>query len=209
MPGPDTLLAFLGLSMLLTIAPGPDNLMVLSLSVARGRREGLGFALGCALGCLSHTLWASLGVSALVLASPRLFLALRLAGAGYLLWLGIQALARPRPVGQVPPQAGDARRQLRRGFVANAINPKVGLFFLAFLPQFADPLAGPPGPQLLLLGLLFALQTSIVFSALAWSAAGLSARLRSQPGWSAGLERCAGGIFVALALRLAVGSGPT
>ena len=140
MPSLDTLLAFLGISVLITLAPGPDNLMVIGQSLARGPRAGLAFGLGCASGCLTHIAWATLGIAALVRASPGLFFAFKLAGAAWLLWLGIQAL---RSGGTLTPAAGTPPRpwprDIARGFVANALNPKVGLFFLAFLPQFTDP----------------------------------------------------------------------
>src|SRR5574343_56833 len=136
MPTLDTLLAFLGISVLITLAPGPDNLMVIGQSLARGRRAGLAFGLGCAAGCVTHIAWATLGVAALIRASSGLFAAFKLAGAAWLVWLGIQAL---RSGGALAPAAGSPprpwQRDVARGFVANALNPKVGLFFLAFLPQ--------------------------------------------------------------------------
>src|SRR5512144_312905 len=89
---PQQLGAFLGAAVLVTVAPGPDNLMVLSTGISRGRREGMAFGLGCALGCLSHTALAALGVSALIAASPVAYGALKLCGGLYLAWLGVQAL---------------------------------------------------------------------------------------------------------------------
>src|SRR3954471_3942206 len=86
------LVSFLAAAILITLAPGPDNLMVLSLGIARGRKAGVAFGLGCALGCLNHTLLAALGVSALIAASPVAFTALKIAGGLYLIWLGIQAV---------------------------------------------------------------------------------------------------------------------
>ena len=103
MPSLDTLLAFLGISVLVTLAPGPDNLMVIGQSLARGRRAGLAFGLGCAAGCLTHIAWATLGIAALVRASAGLFLAFKLAGAAWLVWLGIQAL---RGGGTLAPGGG-------------------------------------------------------------------------------------------------------
>ena len=91
MPTPETLLAFLLTAVVLTATPGPDNLMVLSVGMSRGRLAGMVFGLGCALGCLSHTVLAALGVGALIAASPAAFTALRWAGGAYLLWLGVQA----------------------------------------------------------------------------------------------------------------------
>ena len=90
--------SFLGAAMLITLAPGPDNLMVLSLGMARGRRAGMVFGIGCALGCINHTVLAALGVSALIAASPAAFTALKLAGGLYLVWLGAQAIRSAHPL---------------------------------------------------------------------------------------------------------------
>jgi threonine/homoserine/homoserine lactone efflux protein len=95
---------------------------------------------------------------------------------------------------------------LRRGFIANVINPKVALFFIAFLPQFADPGRGPVWLQMVLLGALFAVQTVLIFGSLGWFAGGIGARLARQPGLAVWLDRCAGTIFFALALHLATAS---
>jgi len=201
MPSADILLAFLGISILITLAPGPDNLMVLSLSIARGRGPGLAFATGCALGCLTHTLWATLGISALLHTEPALFTALKIAGALYLLWLGIQALrssptAAPRDADM---KAIPAQVYLRRGFIANAINPKVALFFLAFLRQFS-PNGAPL--EIVTLGALFALQTTLAFGLIALSSARLGGLLRQHPRTAPWLDRLAGMAFIGLAIHL-------
>lgn len=203
MPSPDTLLAFLGISVLITLAPGPDNLMVIGHSLARGRRAGLAFGLGCAAGCMTHTAWAALGIAAVVRASPSLLLAVKLAGAAWLLWLGIQALrggGRLSLANGLPAQPW--LRDLRRGFVANALNPKVGLFFLAFLPQFTDPAHGNPSLQMLALGLLFTIQTAIVFSTLALAAGAIGRLLARRPRLGPWLDRLCGVLFIGLAARL-------
>ena len=145
------LLAFLLAAVLVTITPGPDNLMVLGLGMSRGRRQGIAFGLGCALGCLSHTALAVLGVSALIAASPVAFTALKWIGGAYLMWLGLQALRSggATNVGEAAGTDGETsgtRDSLRgfflKGVFANAINPKVVLFFLSFLPQFVVPAQG-------------------------------------------------------------------
>ncbi len=147
-------LAFLLAAVLITATPGPDNLMVLGMGMSRGRAQGIAFGLGCALGCLSHTLLAVVGVSALIAASPWAFTALKWAGGAYLVWLGVQAL---RSTGGARVQAGGASADslhalFFKGMLANAINPKVVLFFLSFLPQFVvparrrGPAAGAAGP---------------------------------------------------------------
>jgi threonine/homoserine/homoserine lactone efflux protein len=199
------LAAFLAAAVLVTLAPGPDNLMVLSLGMARGRRPGVAFGLGCALGCLNHTALAALGVSALIAASPVAFTTLKIAGGLYLVWLGIQAIRSARPAGApqtsaVPDES--ASRLFAKGLVANAINPKVILFFLAFLPQFVDTARGHAGWQIAQLGLVFTLQTAIIFAAIGWFAGHVGERLARNPAIGAWLDRVAGGIFVLLGLRL-------
>ena len=195
---------FLAVAMLVTLAPGPDNLMVLSLGMARGRRAGVAFGLGCALGCLNHTLLAALGVSALIAASPAAFTALKILGGLYLVWLGIQAIRNARPA-RVAAAISEAPLKLfAKGLIANAINPKVILFFLAFLPQFVDTARGHAGWQIAQLGSLFTLETVLIFGTIGWFAGSLGERLARHPAVGTWLDRIAGGIFVALGLRLLV-----
>ena len=146
---------YLAASIVCIASPGPDSLTVLSLGLARGRREAMQFALGVGSGCLTHTLWAALGVAAVVAASQQLFIAIKLAGAAYLLWLGISALrSRGALAAGRLPSLGAARaarggwQRYLNGFVSNSLNPKVMLFFIAFLPQFVDPALGPVSHQL-------------------------------------------------------------
>ena len=206
MPSLDTLLAFLGISVLITLAPGPDNLMVIGQSLARGARAGLALGLGCASGCLTHIAWATLGIAALVRASPGLFFTFKLAGAAWLLWLGIQAL---RSGGTLTPAAGTPPRpwprEIARGFVANALNPKVGLFFLAFLPQFTDPARGSLTLQMLVLGLVFIAQTVVIFSTMAFAAGSIGRLLARNPRLGPWLDRLCGVLFIGLAARLVSG----
>jgi threonine/homoserine/homoserine lactone efflux protein len=198
---------FLVAAVLVTLAPGPDNLMVLGLGMARGRRAGMAFGLGCAAGCLSHTALAALGISALIAASPLAFAALKVTGGLYLVWLGWQAIRNARPLGApaAAPAAPEAPARLfARGLLANAVNPKVILFFLAFLPQFVDAGRGDAGWQIAQLGLVFALETALIFGAIGWSAGRLGGWLGRRPRVGAWLDRLAGGIFVALGLRLII-----
>src|SRR5689334_1532070 len=134
---PEQFAGFLAAALLITVSPGPDNLMVLGMGMSRGRKQGMVFGLGCALGCLSHTILATLGVSALIAASPTAFTALKVFGGLYLIWLGIGAL-RSRGGARVEGSGLPDESLLRlfgKGLFANAINPKVVLFFLSFLPQ--------------------------------------------------------------------------
>ena len=196
---------FLLAASFITLAPGPDNLLVLGLGMARGRRSGVAFGFGCALGCLNHTLLAALGVSALIAASPRTFAALKIAGGLYLVYLGIQAIRNARPL-TAPAAAGtpseSPRKLIVKGLVANAINPKVILFFLAFLPQFVDNSRGHVGWQIAQLGVFFTLQAVAIFGAIGWFAGSVGERIARYPGIGTWLDRAAGGIFVTLGLRL-------
>jgi threonine/homoserine/homoserine lactone efflux protein len=201
------LATFLAAAIVITLAPGPDNLMVLSLGMARGRKPGVAFGLGCALGCLNHTLLAALGVSALIAASPTAFTALKIAGGLYLLWLGVQAIRNARAAGTSPAGMALAETPSRlflKGLVANAINPKVILFFLAFLPQFVDSQRGHVAWQIAQLGVAFTAEAVVIFGAIGWFAGSLGERLARRPAIGAWLDRVAGGIFVALGLRLLV-----
>ncbi len=193
---------FLAVAVLITLAPGPDNLMVLGLGMARGRRAGVMFGLGCALGCANHTLLAALGVSELLAASPAAFTALKVAGGLYLVWLGIQAIRNARPASMATAMNEPPMKLFARGLIANAVNPKVILFFLAFLPQFVDGARGHAGWQIAQLGLVFTVETALIFSAIGWFAGVLGERLARRPTIGTWLDRVAGGIFVALGLRL-------
>lgn len=197
-------LAFLAAAVVLTATPGPDNLMVLSMGMSRGRRAGIAFGLGCALGCLSHTLLAVVGVSALVAASPLAFTALKLAGGAYLLWMGVQAWRHAGAVrlGAEDGAATSLRQLFVKGLIANAINPKVVLFFLSFLPQFVVAPQGPVAAQLGLLGLLFTAQAALLFGLLGWFSGGIGAWLNRRPGVGRWLDRLAGTVFVALGARM-------
>ena len=199
----DQLLAFLLAASLITISPGPDNLMVLSLGMSRGRKQGMAFGLGCALGCLSHTLLAAIGVSSLLLASPIAFTALRVGGGLYLFWLGVQAL-RSRGGAHVPNDAPDqtAMQLLWRGVLANAINPKVMLFFLAFLPQFVQAERGDVPWQLAALGAAFTVQAAVLFSSLGYFAGKVGQWFARWPAVALWFDRLAGAIFCGLGLRL-------
>ncbi len=204
MLSPEQFFGFLLAAVLITASPGPDNLMVLSTGMARGRRHGIAFGLGCAAGCLSHTALALAGVSALVAASPAAFTALRWAGGLYLVWLGVQALRHAGQSGLGSASAGSETpgRLFARGLVANAINPKVVLFFLSFLPQFVQPAQGGVGLQIGLLGLLFTLQAAVLFGLLGFFAGSVGGWLQRRPGAGLWLDRVAGALFVGLGLRL-------
>lgn len=206
MLSPDQFLGFLLAAVLITASPGPDNLMVLGVGISKGRRYGVAFGLGCALGCLSHTALAVIGVSALVAASPLAFTLLKIGGGLYLVWLGIQAL-RSRGgtrVGEAGDVAPSVASLFWRGVFANAINPKVVLFFLSFLPQFVVAARGEVGWQMAALGLTFTAQAAVLFGLLGWFAGAVGQWLNRRPRAGLWLDRIAGAIFVGLGLRLIV-----
>ncbi len=200
----DQFSGFLIVAMLVTLSPGPDNLMVLGFGMARGRAQGVVFGIGCAIGCLSHTVLATLGVSALIAASPTAFLALKICGGLYLLRLGILALRNPGRVqlaqDDKPPES--LRRLFVRGLVANAINPKVILFFLSFLPQFVSAGRGHVAWQTAQLGLVFTVQAALLFGLLGFFSGALGHWLKRNERAGQWMDRLAGMIFVGLGVRL-------
>ena len=206
MLSPEQIFGFLAAAILITVSPGPDNLMVLGMGIAKGRRFGVAFGLGCGLGCLSHTALAVIGVSALIAASPVAFTALKICGGLYLIWLGVQAL---RSRGGAHAQAVDAPAPtlagvFARGVFANAINPKVVLFFLSFLPQFVVAAHGQVGWQMAGLGLIFTAQAAVLFGLLGYFAGAIGQWLNRRPRAGLWLDRLAGAVFVGLGLKLIV-----
>lgn len=202
---PEQFLGFLTAAILITLSPGPDNMMVLSVGIAKGRARGIAFGLGCALGCLTHTVLAVVGVSALIAASPLAFTALKIAGGLYLIWMGLQAL-RSRGGAKVAAGVPDesARQLFVKGLVANAINPKVVLFFLSFLPQFVVASTGDATWQIAWLGLIFTAQAAVLFGLLGYFSGTIGQWLNRTPRAGMWLDRIAGAIFVGLGLRLIV-----
>ena len=196
---------FLVASALLTIAPGPDIVTVLARGVAQGRAAGIAAALGFATGCIFHTALAALGIAALIRSSDLAFNVVRFAGAAYLAWIGIQAL-RHR-AGFSLQGAGSVRGLgliYRQSVVGNMMNPKVTLFFLAFLPQFVDAKAGHVGLQMALLGAIFMVQTAVIFGAIAVFSGYIGAWLRRRPVVGERLNIFAGLTFIALGIRVAL-----
>jgi threonine/homoserine/homoserine lactone efflux protein len=198
------MLSFLLAAVVLTATPGPDNLMVLSVGMSKGRRRGMAFGLGCAAGCISHTVLAVLGISALLAASELAFTALKWIGGGYLVWLGVQAWRHAGTgVIQGEPAGSDAPHTLFfKGMLANAINPKVVLFFLSFLPQFVVPAQGPVGLQIGVLGALFAAQAAVLFGLIGYFSGEMGVWLTQRPRAAVWLDRAAGTVFVGLGLRI-------
>ncbi len=195
---------FLSAALLITLSPGPDNLMVLTMGVSKGRKEGIVFGLGCAIGCLSHTFLAVIGVSAAIAASPTAFMALQIVGGVYLIWLGYQAMkgSSAAKIASVDMNDVPLFKLFLKGVFANAINPKVVLFFLSFLPQFVIPQNGNVGWQLASLGVIFTAQAALLFGALGYFSGAVGQWLNSRPNAGIYLDRIAGVVFVGLGLRL-------
>lgn len=196
---------FIAASALLAIAPGPDVIYVLTRGIAQGTKAGLAAAFGFASGCVFHTALAAVGIAALIRSSPVAFDVVRYAGAAYLVWIGIQAL-RHRASFSIEAQ-GDRRALgtiFRQSVIGNMLNPKVTLFFLAFLPQFVDASAGHVGWQMGLLGVIFMLVTIVVFGAVAIFSGWIGEWVRRKPAIGARLNAFAGLTFIGLGIRVAL-----
>ena len=207
MPESNSLLVFIAAGLLLNITPGPDVLYIVGRSIGQGRIAGLVSVLGISTGCLFHVASAALGLSALMLALPLAYDAVRYAGAAYLVWLGVRALvskSSPLHVQRVEPER--LGRVFRQGVATNVLNPKVALFFLAFLPQFTDPDRGPVPLQIAVLGLIFIANGTIVCIAYALAASWLGDWLKSRYDVATWLNRAMGALFVGLGVRLALES---
>jgi len=202
---PDVLIAFTAVALLLCLSPGPDNLFVLAQSALYGRIAGLRITLGLCTGLIVHTAAVTLGVAALIKSFPLAFNTLKYAGAAYLLYLAWQAFrAVPISLSGEPADKPDGWRLYRRGIIMNVTNPKVSLFFLALLPQFADPERGVLWLQFVLLGVVFMLSTLLVFGLLSLLAGSIGEWLGKSSGAQRVLHALAGIVFIGLALRLIV-----
>jgi RhtB (resistance to homoserine/threonine) family protein len=196
---------FVTTGILLNLTPGPDTLYIIGRSLAHGRRAGVASALGISVGSVFHTGAAALGLSAFLATSAWAFTFVKLAGAAYLIFLGVRALIERQSELAMPAhfKRSGVGAVFRQGILTNILNPKVALFFLAFLPQFID--AGAPSKTLafILLGLTFVLTGTTWCLMLAWFASAFSARLRESPSVAAWLNRAVGSLFIFLGLRLA------
>lgn len=202
-----TLLLFLSASLLLALAPGPDNIFVLTHSAMKGRLVGLVVTLGLCTGLIVHTSAVALGVAALFAASVTAFNLLKFIGAAYLLYLAWEAFRAGSQSFE-----GTAERELSlfryylKGILLNITNPKVSIFFLAFLPQFTQPEKGHLPLQMFILGALFIFATLVVFGGISCVAALLGQWLRRSDWAQRWLNRAAGTVFASLALKLATAS---
>jgi threonine/homoserine/homoserine lactone efflux protein len=197
-------LLFIVASLVLIVTPGQDMILVMSRSIAQGAGAGLATAAGVSVGLVGHTLLATLGLGALLRTSEWLFVALKLVGAAYLVWLGIQML---RTRGRELAASAGAPRSLARlfldGALSNVSNPKIAVFYFAFLPQFVPPGAAHPTLAVFALGLLFAALTFLVKGPVGLAAGALSGWLRARPKALTWLHRTSGAVLIGLGLKLA------
>jgi threonine/homoserine/homoserine lactone efflux protein len=197
-------LLFIVASLVLIVTPGQDMVLVMSRSIAQGAAAGVVTAAGVSVGLVGHTVLATLGLGAILRTSEWLFLALKLVGAAYLIYLGI-GLLRTRAT-ELLVQVAPRRSLLRLfvdGAVSNISNPKIAVFYFAFLPQFVQPAAERPTLSVFVLGLLFAALTFLVKGPVGYFAGLLSGWLRSRPGVLAWLYRSSGAVLLALGIKLA------
>jgi threonine/homoserine/homoserine lactone efflux protein len=198
-------LVFVVASLALIATPGQDMILVMSRSVSHGASAGVATAGGVSVGLIGHTVLATLGLGAILRTSDWLFLAVKLAGAAYLVYLGIALLRTQRTrltMGAEAPRS--LGRLFADGAISNLSNPKIAVFYFAFLPQFVSPAAGHPTLTVLVLGLLFAGLTFLVKAPVGIFAGRLSASLRARPDVLAWAFRSSGAILVGLGVRLAL-----
>jgi threonine/homoserine/homoserine lactone efflux protein len=189
------MLLFLSAGLLLNITPGPDMLYVIARSAGQGRAAGIASALGIGAGCFFHIFAVAFGLAGILRAVPLAYEIVRCAGAGYLIWLGVRMLLSRKAAGPAAVKPASLGRIFGQGVITNVLNPKVALFFLAFLPQFIDP-KGSALRQIVTLGLIFDLSGTIVNLIVAVAAGAAGAFLPS------GFRFITGVVFVALGLRL-------
>jgi threonine/homoserine/homoserine lactone efflux protein len=215
MPDAQQLVLFIAAGLLLNLTPGPDVLYIVSSALRAGARAGVVAGLGITAGCFVHVFAAAAGVSALLAASATAFTVLKWAGAAYLVWVGLRLLAARAPAhapdlqGLVPVQAPTTLGAVfRGGFLTNVLNPKVAIFFLAFVPQFIAPDTEHKALAFVLLGALFNVNSVAVNTGWALAAAWMARHgaVRRGMQW---LDRVAGVMFVGFGLKLALAENPT
>jgi RhtB (resistance to homoserine/threonine) family protein len=196
---------FLAAGILLNLTPGPDTAYILGRSIAQGREAGIASALGISLGSIFHTCAAALGLSAILATSALAFGAIKLFGGAYLIFLGIKMLLDRRKQLSLPSNFRQRTTvaAFRQGILTNMLNPKVALFFLAFLPQFIDPASNAKILAFVTLGLTFVTTGTMWCLVLAWFASVFSERLRANETIAQWLNRTTGALFVFLGIRLA------
>jgi threonine/homoserine/homoserine lactone efflux protein len=203
MPDPTTFAIFALASFVLVIVPGPAVIYIVTRSVDQGRSAGVVSMFGIETGGLVHVAAATLGISALVASSAAAFGVLKWAGAAYLVYLGVRRIMSPDdPLTERDPTP--RRQMFAQGVLVQALNPKVAIFFLAFLPQFVNPDAGPIAPQVAVLGVLFVVIAGLCDGAWALLAGTVGPRLKGSARAGRRLARISGGIYIGLGLVTAL-----
>ena len=190
--------------LLLNLTPGQDTLYIVGRSISQGRQAGMLSVLGIVSGAIVHTLFAAFGFSAMLATSARAFLVVKLLGAAYLTYLGVKLLLERRAIiGEAASFNRESNWAIyRAGLLTNLLNPKVALFFMAFLPQFVAPTSDSQVLSFLFLGGLFIFNGTLWCLVLVWAASTISTRLRQQQSSNTILKRATGAIFVGLGVRL-------
>ncbi|MFN8455869.1 MAG: LysE family translocator [Anaerolineae bacterium] len=199
------LFTYVAIVSVFVLVPGPSVLLTVAKSIASGTRAGLMTALGIAVGDVVHTTLAVFGVSAILMASALAFTIVKYLGAAYLVYLGLKALLQQSASLELPSsERAFSQNAFIRGFLCEVLNPKSALFFLAFLPQFIDSATGYPQVQLAVLGLLFIRLGVISTCSYALAAGRVGSFLKAHAGWAKWQDKLVGGLYCALAVRLAL-----
>lgn len=199
---PEVLFTYLAAVLLVVISPGPDNILAVSRGLSQGRLAGALSSIGAGLGIMCHTAAAALGFALLLQTSPVAFWVVKAVGAAYLIWLGYKAITARNLVSFLPAQRQSLTKVFVTGLLSNVLNPKPGLFVVAFIPQFTSPNRGSVPVQMLVYGAIFVVLTAVIFAVLASFAAQLSAWLSRRPRVVAGVNVGAGFTFIAAGLSI-------
>ena len=199
-----TLLYFLGASVALTLAPGPDNIFVITQGIARGRKPAIVTALGMCSGISVHTTAAAFGISAVFYSSVAAFNIVKYAGAAYLLYLAVKTLKERSAPRLSIADDRVAPALFKRGFIMNVLNPKVAMFFLAFLPQFVTRDAGSFPLQMLALGGIFMVQAVVIFCLIGYFSGSIGSFILARPRIAKYFDWLTAGVFASLGVRLAL-----
>src|SRR5688572_14581097 len=204
--GTQHLALFIASGILLNITPGQDTLYIIGRTVSQGRRAGVLSVLGISSGSVVHTIAAAYGLAAILATSANAYVVIKFTGAAYLAYLGVRMMLSGPIAGEAAPEFGaDSGWSIyRAGLLTNVLNPKVALFFLAFLPQFVAPTAESRVLAFLFLGAIFIVNGTLWCLVLVWGASTVSARLRRHAARGAIVKRATGAVFVGLGVRLAV-----
>lgn len=198
----EILLAYVAACTLVVVSPGPDNILAIGRGLSQGPLAAALSAFGAGLGILFHTLAATFGLSLIIQGSPEAFWAVKVVGALYLLWLGCKALVAGDLISFQPSARVPLRKVLLTGVLSNVLNPKPGLFVLAFLPQFVSAGRGPVVAQMLVYGAIFALMTAVIFALMGGFASRLAGWLQARPRMVRGMNVGAGLTFIAAGLSV-------